>query len=258
LSLSGLILSIKVLLNKNERLLLQRERARIARDIHDDIGTRMTQLVLQGEVAQAGLTSNSKTRLQLDRMSEEARETLQAMDEILWAINPRRDTLQEFATFVCGHAQRFLKATSIQCLLDVEPGTSNVAFDLPFRRNLLMAVKEALNNAAKHSGATELHLQIHRRGHGLAVVVRDNGRGFDATPAQSNRNGVDNMRQRMAEIGGTCKIVSRPGEGCRIEFYIPIIQMRQRRWWSKWQLPPDNPTSHPLISQLKDEHVEAS
>jgi signal transduction histidine kinase len=235
-SLLGLILLTQVLLQKNEQQLLQRERARIARDIHDDLGTRVTQLVLQGEVAQTGLSASSKTRAQLVRISEEAREALRAMDEILWAINPRRDTLHEFATFVCGHAQTFLKATPIQCVLDVEPGMSTVAFDLPLRRNLLMAVKEAINNAAKHSEATELLLQIRRQGHGLIVVVQDNGKGFDLAQTKSERNGMDNMTQRMREVGGRCTLTSQPGQGCRLEFFIPYIQMRRRSWWLNWRL----------------------
>jgi signal transduction histidine kinase len=227
-------LATQVLLHQKEQDLLQRERARIARDIHDDLGTRVTQLVLQGEVAQTEQRVGSRTHQQLERISDEAREALQAMDEILWAINPRRDNLHEFATFVCGHAQTFLKATAIQCLLDVEPATSAVAFDLPFRRSLLLAVKEAINNAAKHSGATELVLQIRRQGHGLTVAVQDNGRGFDPTQPRTERNGLDNMVQRLQEVGGSCKVVSQPGQGCRVEFHIPIIQMRRRSWWSRW------------------------
>jgi len=235
-SLVSFSLMTQVLLHKKEQQLLQRERARIARDIHDDLGTRVTQLVLQGEVAQGELPAGSKMRGRLERISEEAREALQAMDEILWAINPRRDTLHEFATFVCGHAKTFLKATPIQCELDVEPGLSNVAFDLPFRRSLLMAVKEALNNAVKHSEATELLLQIHREGHGLIVAVQDNGKGFDPAQASAERNGLNNMRQRLTEVDGTCRLTSQPGKGCRVEFHIPFIQMRRRPWWSNWRL----------------------
>jgi signal transduction histidine kinase len=235
-SLFSFSLATQVLLQKKEQQLLQRERARIARDIHDDLGTRVTQLVLQGEVAQSELPSGSRTRAQLDRISEEAREALRAMDEILWAINPRRDTLHEFATFVCGHAQTFLKATSIQCVLDVEPGMSTIAFDLPFRRSLLLAVKEALNNAAKYSEATELLLQIRRQGQGLTVAVQDNGKGFDLAQTKTERNGLDNMMQRMSEVGGRCLITSAPGKGCRVEFHIPFIQMRRRSWWSTWHL----------------------
>ena len=156
------------------------------------------------------------------------------MDEILWAINPRRDNLHEFATFVCGHAQTFLKTTPIQCLLDVEPAMSAMAFDLPLRRSLLLAVKEALNNAAKHSQATELLLQIRRQGRGLMVAVQDNGRGFDLARGKSERNGLKNMTQRLQEVGGTCAITSQPGRGCRVEFHIPFIQMQRRSWWANW------------------------
>ncbi len=230
------ILATQLLLHKKERQLLLSERARIARDIHDDLGTRVTQLVLQGEVAQSELPADSRTRAQLDRISEEAREALRAMDEILWAINPRRDTLHEFATFVCAHAQMFLKATPIQCVLDVEPGMSAIAFDLPFRRTLLLAVKEALNNAAKHSGATEILLQIRRQGQGLTVAVQDNGKGFNPAQSKSERNGLDNMVQRMKQVGGRCVLTSQPGQGCRVEFHIPFTQMRRRSWWSTWHL----------------------
>jgi two-component sensor histidine kinase len=235
-TLFSLSLATQLVLNKKEQQMLLRERARIARDIHDDLGTRVTQLVLQGEVAQSELPQGSETRLQLERISEEAREALTAMDEILWAINPRRDTLHEFATFVCGQAQNLLKSTTIQCLLDVEPATSAVAFDLPFRRSLLLAVKEAINNAAKHSKATELLLQIRRQGHGLTVAVQDNGIGFDTSNPKSGRNGLENMAERMREIGGTCQMTSQPGKGCRVEFNIPFIQMRRRSLWLNWLL----------------------
>jgi signal transduction histidine kinase len=235
-SLISFSLTTQVLLHKKEQQLLQRERARIARDIHDDLGTRVTQLVLQGEVAQSELPAGSKTRRQLEGISEEAREALRAMDEILWAINPRRDTLHEFATFVCGHAQTFLKATPIQCVLDVEPAMSTTAFDLPFRRSLLLAVKEAIHNAVKHSEATELLLQIRRQGHGLTVAVQDNGKGFDPAHANAERNGLNNMVQRLNEVGGTCLLTSQSGKGCRVEFHIPFIQMRRRPWWLNWRL----------------------
>ena len=241
-------LAAQVLLSQKEKKLLVRERARIARDIHDDLGMRVTQLVLLGEVAQSELPPGGRAHGQLLRISEEARGALRAMDEILWAINPRRDTLHEFANFICTHAQKYLASSSIQCVLDVEPGLSTVAFDLPFRRNLLLAVKEALNNAAKHSGATELCLQIRRQGAGIIVVVEDNGHGFDLSQIDDSRNGLDNMTQRMHEIGGIWRLASEPGKGCRVEFIIPHIQIRRRLWWSGWLFgkKPD------ILSPIKD------
>ncbi|HWY30129.1 MAG TPA: ATP-binding protein [Candidatus Acidoferrum sp.] len=209
----------------------------MARDIHDDLGMRMTQLVLQGEVAQSELLPESRLHSQLSQMCDDARGTLRTMDEILWAINPRRDNLREFITYVCRYTQTFLKDTKIQCTLDVEPEVSATAFNLPLRRNLLLAVKEALNNAAKHSHATELTLRIHGQGHGLLVVVEDNGRGFDPALAKPHRNGLTNMTHRMNELGGNCQITSQPGNGCHVELFMPLTNSRRhllRLDWLAW------------------------
>jgi signal transduction histidine kinase len=220
--------------HQKERWLLQRERARIARDIHDDIGARMTQLVLHGEVAQSGLPAGSEIRLKLTHICEEARGLLSTMDEILWAVNPRRDTLRDFTSYVCNYAQEYLKPTQIQCLLEVDPEISAEALNLPLRRSLLMAIKEAFNNAVKHSNATEVRLQILWHGQKLVVAVQDNGRGFDPAIVKSERNGITSMTQRITELGGSCEITSQPGKGCRIEFAIPLRHPQRRLWDKIW------------------------
>ena len=236
LSVCGIVIIIslrlmaQLVLYRKERFLLERERARIARDIHDDIGARMTQLVLHGEVAQNELPADSEMRQQLDWICEEARGLLSTMDEILWAVNPQRDTLRDFAAYVCKYAQEFLAPTKIQCLFEVGPEISAAAFDLPLRRSLLMAIKETLNNAVKHSAATELRLQIHWQGRRLLVVVQDNGKGFDMAANKSERNGLTNMAQRMSQLGGHFLITSQPDKGCRVEFSVPLRRAR----WSIW------------------------
>jgi signal transduction histidine kinase len=234
--------------NKEQRL-LQRERARIARDIHDDLGMRMTQLVLQGEVAQSESAPDSGLHTHLSQMCEDARGTLRAMDEILWAINPRRDNLREFTTYVCKYAQTFLKNTPIECVLEIEPEMPALAFDLPLRRSLLLVVKEALNNAAKHSRATQLVLQIRCQGQGLLVVVQDNGRGFDPAQASPDRNGLTNMAQRMKEMGGSGRITSQPGQGCNVELFMPLMNSRGHLFRLDWirrfhRRPPENDTGN--------------
>jgi signal transduction histidine kinase len=228
--LVSLRLMAQLALHRKERFLLQAERARIARDIHDDIGARMTQLVLHGEVAQNELPADSEIRQQLSLICEEARGLLSTMDEILWAVNPRRDTLRDFTAYVCKYAQEFLAPTKIQCLFEVGPEISAVGFDLPLRRSLLMAIKETLHNAIKHSAATELHLKIHWDGPRLVVVVQDNGKGFDPAQLKSERNGLTNMAQRMNELGGRCLITSQPGVGCRVEFSMPLKHPRRNGW----------------------------
>jgi signal transduction histidine kinase len=231
--------------SKAQRL-LNLQRSRIARDIHDDLGGRLTQLVLLGEIAKSELPSQSETRAQIDRICEQARGLGQAMDEVVWAVSFRRDTLRDFAAYVCKHALLFLKDTPIRCRLDVEPELPPAPFDLAIRRNLLLAVKEAINNAAKHSGARELILRIHRQGGGMRVVVEDDGHGFEISQADPSRNGMLNMAQRMQEVGGQFTINSAPGRGCRIEFNLPLTHSRPRLRWlrrehdelDKAELPP--------------------
>ena len=142
--------------------LLGRERARIARDIHDELGARLTELALEGEVIQTELPADSPVGSKLEALCEKARAVSGAMDEVVWVVNSRRDTLRDFATYACKHAQRFLAASPIRCRLDVDPDLPQVAFELPLRRSLLLGVKEALNNAVKYSHATEVLLSIHR------------------------------------------------------------------------------------------------
>ena len=211
---------------------LQVERARIARDIHDDLGAQLTQLLLLGEVAQREQPEGSAARGQFTQICDRARELAHAMDEVVWAVNSRRDTVRDFTSYVCKYAQLFLSATNIRCRLDVEPEIPATTFDLPVRRNLFLAVKEALNNAAKHSQADELFLRIYRRDHKLSVAVEDNGRGFDAAQPVGERNGLTNMWQRMSDIDGTCELSSQPGGGCCVVVTVPLPN-EPRRWFRR-------------------------
>lgn len=222
---------------------LQVERVRIARDIHDDLGAQLTQLLLLGEVARRESSEGSTPHTQFTQICERARELAHAMDEVVWAVNARRDTIRDFTSYVCKYAQIFLSATSIRCRLDVESEIPATTFDLPVRRNLFLAVKEALNNAAKHSQANELFLRIYRRAQKLSVAVEDNGCGFDATQTGGDRNGISNMAQRMAEIGGVCEISSQPGGGCLVVFTVPLPPER-RRWFRRKAAPETTP--HPV------------
>jgi signal transduction histidine kinase len=217
-------------LQARAQAMLHRERERIARDIHDDLGAGMTQLVLMGEIAQHGMEADSPERRQVDGICEKARDLLGSMDEVVWAVSPRRDTLRDFSVYVCQYATKFLESTGIRCRLDVEPQLPASAFDLPVRRSLLMAVKEALNNAAKHSGASELFIRIHRDAEAIVVMVEDDGRGFDPAAPDGSRNGLGNMADRLREAGGRCEIRSAPGQGCRVELSMPLVARRQRPW----------------------------
>jgi signal transduction histidine kinase len=193
--------------------------------------------VLDGEDAQSDLSDSAHTRQQLTHICAEARGLLATMDEILWAVNPRRDTLRDFTAYVCKYAQHFLRPTKIQCILEVEPVLATTVFSLPLRRSLFMAIKESLNNAVKYSEATELRLKIQWLNQRLVVEVSDNGKGFDPATVTPDRNGLSNMAQRMTEVGGNCLVQSHPGEGCKVEFSMPLNQRRPWTWiWNGEQL----------------------
>ena len=226
-------LMARLAMHARSQALLQRERARIARDIHDELGAGLTQLLLLGEVARKEGPSNADGSSRIEQLCGKARGLSVALDEVVWAVNSRHDTLRDFTRHACKYAQSFFANTPIRCRLDVESEVPPVPFELPVRRNLFLAVKEALNNAAKHSGATELFLRIHCQGAEVVVSIEDNGKGFDPARVSAERNGLTNLTQRMTEIGGTCELASKPGEGCRVTLRVPQSPSRPRlaRWF---------------------------
>ena len=229
--------------------IVQSERARIARDIHDDLTAGLTHLLLLGEVAQSELPAGSEARQRVGKVCDKARGLSRSMNEIIWMVNSQRDTFRDFVSYVCKYAGTFLQPTPIRCRFDIGDNLPDLTCDLGVRRNLFLAVKEALNNAARHSGATELILHIQCRRQEIIVAVEDNGKGFDPALADRERNGLANMRQRAAEAGGACRLITQPGAGCRVEFAAPIARSSRRgahQWLQSWNRgAPAPPERHP-------------
>jgi signal transduction histidine kinase len=223
--------------------IVRRERARIARDIHDDLTAGLTQLVLFGEVSQSELPAGSEARRQAAKVCEKARGLSGAMNEIIWMVNSQRDTFHDFTSYVCKYAETFLQATPIRCRFDVEDEMPDCPCDLGVRRNLFLGVKEALNNVARHSGASEVLLRIRWHEHQMEVAIEDNGKGCDPALAGRQGNGLSNMVARAAEAGGACRIVSQPGAGCQVEFAVPRARAGGNgfKFWSRRSSDPFQP-----------------
>lgn len=213
-----LYLLIQLVSQSKAHRLVQAERDRIARDIHDDLGSKLTQLLLTGEVAQ--IESAAGDAAPLSQMCDGTRNILATIDEVVWIVDSQHDNLDDFVIYLCKHTQNFLEATGIRCRFDVPAELPAKTLSQFTRRNLFLAIKEALNNAAKHSEAGELTVRIDLNEARLNIVVADNGRGFDMTQAGHDRNGLSNMKLRMAEIGGDCRVTSRPGDGCQVCFHV--------------------------------------
>jgi signal transduction histidine kinase len=239
----------KLAMHAQSHQILSRERTRIARDLHDDLTAGLTQLVLLGEVARKELPDQSPSQQQVARVCDRARGLSRSLNETIWLVNSQRDTFQDFASYICRYAETFLQTASIRCRFEVEEALGNLPCDLGVRRNLFLAVKEALNNVVRHAEATEVTVRIKRQGETMWVAIEDNGKGFVPAEADRNRNGLSNLMKRTADAGGTSRIHSQPGFGSRIEFIVPWTRPRQGRWqylirsWQGWH--PFSPRSSP-------------
>lgn len=210
-------------IEKLEQLrLLEKERARIARDIHDDLGSSLTEIGLLGALAVREATPLAETRVHVNRIMERTQELARTLDETVWALNPKNDWLGRLAIYLCQFTKEFLEPTSIGCRLEVAPGLPEVPLAAEVRHNLFLVVKEALHNAVRHSGGTCLWLRMAVQDCAFTLEVEDNGRGFNVDTHHESGNGLRNMSRRMEELGGRLRVQSAPGKGTLIKLRLPL------------------------------------
>ena len=191
---------------------LDRERSRIARDLHDDLGSRLAHIALIADASGApGSVSNA------------ARDALKTMDELVWAVNARNDSVESFAQYASEFVQEQASAAGLRCRLEIAHDLGAVPLGADIRRHLFLALKEAIHNIVKHAGATEVTVRIGMPGGVFTLVVADDGRGL-GEEGMDTGNGLKNMRERMAGVGGELGIESGPGRGCRLTFTVPMVQ----------------------------------
>lgn len=199
---------------------LDQERARIARDIHDDLGASLTHIALLGELARNEIDRPERARTHVDDIFRAARKLTRSVDEIIWALNPSNDNIARFAAYVGDFAQDFLQAAEIDCLLFIPAEMPERTLPPKTRHSLFLVIKEALHNIVSHAQASCVRLTISSEGRMLRVSIEDDGCGFDLqAPAPSRPgggHGLANIRQRIEEICGTLDIQSSPGQGATV------------------------------------------
>ncbi|MDR1010682.1 MAG: histidine kinase [Opitutaceae bacterium] len=210
---------------------LERERTRIAQDLHDDLGTSLTQINLLSALASREQTPIGETRELIQQVDGCAREMVTALDEIVWAVNPKNDSWFELANYLGFFAEEFFQGTGMRCRLGIPEQIPHIPISSEVRHHLFLVVKEALNNAARHSRAEQVWLRIAADAREVAICVEDDGCGFHHPPAEprhSGGNGMNNMRHRMAQVGGSVEIRGGPGgRGTAMIFRIPLVRERQ-------------------------------
>jgi signal transduction histidine kinase/ligand-binding sensor domain-containing protein len=215
---------------------VEAERGRIANDIHDDLGSGLTEIVILSELAQNSEISTDAVQADVRKITNKARALTQSLDEIVWAMNLQNDTLDSFVTYACNFAQEYLQLAKIRCRLDVPAQLPNVPLTADIRHNLFMVLKETLNNIVKHAKATEVWIRIGIEPDRFTLGVQDNGGGFQLQPSaddkssagpqtanlNSGKDGLVNMRKRLINVGGRVRIQAEPGRGTLVELTIPL------------------------------------
>ena len=202
---------------------LEKERARIARDLHDDLGASLTQIGLQAELTRAQELSPDDVKRQAGQLAAQVRTLAHQLDAIVWSVNPKNDSLDKLVTYLCQFSQEFFRLTPIRCRLDVAEHIPACPLTPEVRHDLFMVTKEAMNNVIKHSAATEVWLRLAVKDGVFRMLLEDNGCGFrPAESEDSDRNGLRNMRARVEGFGGVFEILSRLGQGTSLSISIPL------------------------------------
>jgi ligand-binding sensor domain-containing protein/signal transduction histidine kinase len=203
---------------------LEKERARIARDLHDQLGANLTQVALLGELAESDKDAPEEVEAHARQISKTARETTRSLDEIVWAANPANDTLDSLVTYICKYAQEYLEIAGLRYRLEVPAQLPGTAIAPDVRHNVFLAAKEAITNVVRHAQASTAWLRLKLEPRSFTLEIQDDGRGpsgLEEARAQS-RNGLRNMRKRMEDIGGEFSIGPVAENGTLVRLRAPL------------------------------------
>ena len=181
---------------------LDRERSRISQDMHDEVGSTLTRIAILGELAQRNIARQEETKVQLQKISEMSRDVIDNLGEIVWALNPKNDTLDNLLAYTRQYVAEYLEVTPLRCTLDFPEQPPR--FPSPPKRGgiFFLTVKEAVHNIVKHANATDVCVQCTMAGTRLCITIKDNGRGFSSAAESRGGNGLTNMKKRIDDIDG--------------------------------------------------------
>jgi signal transduction histidine kinase len=211
----------------NQMVNLERMRTAIATDLHDDIGSSLSQIAVLSEVARAGVNGdNPRTQESLQRVAVLARELVDSLGEIVWSIRSAPDGLDSLVARMREFALDLLAGQGIDFeLRSPEPGQSGARLSLQARRHLFLIFKECIHNAARHSGCTAVASELKIGEREIMLTVSDNGKGLASDGechAYGGGNGIPGMRQRAGVLGGHIHFLSKSGQGCTVSMTLPL------------------------------------
>ena len=213
-----------------DRLALERERSRIARDLHDDLGANLTGLAMQAEISSYRLDGAAAEELL--GFARASRSIAQRLHEVIWAVDPECDTLRSLADFLAMQTEQLIGPTQIRYRFDAPEDLPDIRLRAGTRHQLVMAAREAVNNAIKYATASEIRVKIELGPKELlSISVRDDGVGLpmDTTSGAPKPvvggNGLNNMRLRLRSLGGTFRVSSAPGAGTLVLLEVLVATL---------------------------------
>ncbi len=216
--------------NLKEKLLVlereqavERERNRISRDMHDDLGSGLTKIAIMSEVVKKQIHDPEKARQQLENISESSRELVDNLQDIIWVLNPKNDTLESLAAYIREYGLKFFEPFEIDVHFDYPRAFDNTRLSEETRRNLFLAVKESFNNIAKHAWCNNVYITISNRDNLVRLEIRDDGKGFETTQVRKFGNGLFNIKTRIEQVAGIYTIESSLGRGTKTAIEIPRV-----------------------------------
>lgn len=192
---------------------IEKERNRIARDMHDDLGSGLTKIAILSEVAKTQLLQPDKAKAQLENISVSSRELVDSMQDIIWVLNPKNDTLESLASYVREYALKFFEPFESAVQFNYPENIPIVKLTEEQRRNIFLVIKESFNNIAKHAWCNTVKLQLQKKDSSIIFIIEDDGKGFDISNTRAFGNGLQNMKTRMLQVNGTYDITSEQGKG---------------------------------------------
>lgn len=211
-----------LLMEMEHRNAIDRERLRISQDMHDEVGSSLTQIAILSEVMKKRDQDPDERRRIISKISGISDIVVDEMNDIIWALNPKNDNLPSFITYLRQNASEYLSSTGIEPEFSLPGDYPPVPMSSEQRRNLYLVVKEAIHNIVKHSDATSAGVHVFWSDSCLGISITDNGKGFDVGALSNAGNGMTTMRRRVESLNGKFGIISGPGEGTRVSISVML------------------------------------
>jgi hypothetical protein len=226
LIITGLYLLYRFRLSQIKKIFHLREK--ISRDLHDDIGASLSSIHIYSSVAEKTMDEDSeKSRTILRQINHNTQKVMENISDIVWAMNAKQSEEKSFSNRIKDYGYDLLSQKNIECNYQIDVHAEKKLQKPEARKNILLIVKEAMNNIAKYSCATQAAVHITTDDKNILIKITDNGKGFESNNIQKG-NGLNNMQQRSSMLGGSCKFISSPGNGTMIQCSIPLTNISDR------------------------------